>query len=365
MLLVRCPYCGERPEIEFRSWRGSAHRATRGSRRTRATPSGRTTFTTGRNPKGLARRALAPCPWLRPFLQCACATPSAISFSPPTRSANPAGPARCRAGRRLMNALSACRTAGRIDRSKPLRFTFDGRTYEGFAGDTLASALIANGVHLVGRSFKYHRPRGILAPARTSRTRLVTLVRDEARHTPNLPATQVELYDGLAAESQNRWPSLAFRSCARANDLSRRSSPPASTTRPSCGRARPGSSLYEPRIRAHGGPRARADAGPIRTATRSRYAHCDVLVVGAGPAGLAAALAAAECGAHVMLCDEQAEFGGSLLREATASDRRQAGTGLARRDPRGAHDRTTMSCCCRARRRSAITRTTCSALPSG
>ena len=109
-------------------------------------------------------------------------------------------------------------TGGRIDRSKPLRFTFDGRAHEGFAGDTLASALIANGVHLVGRSFKYHRPRGILAAGADEPNALVTLVRDNARQTPNLRATQVELYDGLTAESQNRWPSLAF-DLAAANDL--------------------------------------------------------------------------------------------------------------------------------------------------
>ena len=97
---------------------------------------------------------------------------------------------------------------GRIDRSRPLRFTFDGIAYSGFAGDTLASALLANGVHLVGRSFKYHRPRGILAAGSEEPNALVTVSRDAARYTPNLRATQVELYDGLCATSQNRWPSL-------------------------------------------------------------------------------------------------------------------------------------------------------------
>src|SRR5437868_11425215 len=107
---------------------------------------------------------------------------------------------------------------GRIDRGKRLRFRFDGNAYEGFAGDTLASALIANGVHLVGRSFKYHRPRGILAAGPDEPNGLITLVRDRARRTPNLRATQVELYDGLEAESQNRWPSLAF-DLAAVNDF--------------------------------------------------------------------------------------------------------------------------------------------------
>ena len=108
--------------------------------------------------------------------------------------------------------MTACRLphGGRIDRSKRLRFQFDGRPYEGFGGDTLASALIANGVHLVARSFKYHRPRGIVAAGADEPNALVTVVRDRARCTPNLLATQVELHDGLVAESQNRWPSLAL-----------------------------------------------------------------------------------------------------------------------------------------------------------
>src|SRR5688500_18879946 len=109
-------------------------------------------------------------------------------------------------------------SGGRIDRSKRLRFSFDGQTYEGVAGDTLASALIASGVHLVGRSFKYHRPRGIVAAGADEPNALVTIVRDDARSTPNVRATQVELYDGLMAESQNRWPSLAF-DLAAVNDF--------------------------------------------------------------------------------------------------------------------------------------------------
>src|SRR5262249_29726547 len=106
----------------------------------------------------------------------------------------------------------ALRTAsgGRIDRSRPLSFRFDGVGYTGFAGDTLASALLANGVHLLGRSFKYHRPRGVLAAGAEEPNALVGVHRDAARYTPNVRATQLELYAGLEAESQNRWPSLAF-----------------------------------------------------------------------------------------------------------------------------------------------------------
>ncbi|HEX5077570.1 MAG TPA: 2Fe-2S iron-sulfur cluster-binding protein, partial [Geminicoccaceae bacterium] len=98
---------------------------------------------------------------------------------------------------------------GRIDRGRPLDFTFDGRRLRGFAGDTLASALLANGVMLVGRSFKYHRPRGIYGAGPEEPNALVTLG-EGSRRTPNLPATTVELFAGAVAESQNRWPSLRF-----------------------------------------------------------------------------------------------------------------------------------------------------------
>src|SRR6476659_5520140 len=99
---------------------------------------------------------------------------------------------------------------GLIDRSRPLVFTFDGLDYQGYAGDTLASALIANGVHLVGRSFKYHRPRGIFSAGAEEPNALVSLTRGPGRLTPNLRATQIELVNGLNATSQNRWPSLTF-----------------------------------------------------------------------------------------------------------------------------------------------------------
>src|ERR1700689_2526147 len=92
----------------------------------------------------------------------------------------------------------------------PLGFTFDGKPFAGYQGDPLASALLANGVHLVGRSFKYHRPRGILSAGSDEPNALVGLGADEAHYTPNLRATQVELRDGLIAESQHRWPSLRF-----------------------------------------------------------------------------------------------------------------------------------------------------------
>ena len=202
---------------------------------------------------------------------------------------------------------------GRIDRARPLSFSFDGRRYSGCHGDTLASALLANGVHLVGRSFKYHRPRGILSAGSEEPNALVAIERGPGRITPNLRATQVELYDGLRARSQNRFPSLACDFGALGNAIApllpagfyyKTFMWPRSFWR--C--------VYEPAIRAAAGMgRAPTDADPDRYL--HHYAHCDVLVIGAGPAGLATALAASANGARVILCDEQSELGGSLLAE--------------------------------------------------
>ncbi|RUZ43559.1 2Fe-2S iron-sulfur cluster-binding protein, partial [Mesorhizobium sp. M7A.F.Ca.CA.004.05.2.1] len=100
-------------------------------------------------------------------------------------------------------------TGGRIDRLKTIRFTFDGTAYTGHAGDTLASALLAKGVTLYGRSFKYHRPRGLLTAGVEEPNALVTVLKGEVRE-PNIPATLVEIHDGLVAISQNRFPSLAW-----------------------------------------------------------------------------------------------------------------------------------------------------------
>ncbi|CAN5332165.1 sarcosine oxidase subunit alpha [soil metagenome] len=214
--------------------------------------------------------------------------------------------------------MSSFRTAtgGRVDRARTVSFTFDGKIYQGFAGDTLASALLGNGVHLVGRSFKYHRPRGIVTAGSDEPNALVGVGADEAHYTPNLRATQVEIYEGMVAVSQNRWPSLAFDVGAINEAIAPILTagfyyktfmwPPKAWTK-----------LYEPLIRRAAGL-GRAPEKPDADRYTQVYAHCDVLVVGAGPAGLAAALAAAATGAKVLLCDEQAEMGGSLLAEKSA-----------------------------------------------
>ena len=198
--------------------------------------------------------------------------------------------------------------AGRVDRSRAVHFTFDGKGYSGFAGDTLASALLANGVRVFGRSFKYHRPRGVIAAGSEEPNALVTVIRDDARYTPNLRATQVELYEGLVARSQNRWPSLDFDVQA-VNDLLSPLLPSAFYYKTFMWPRAAWHKLYEPVIRRAAGL-GESPTLPDPDRYSQRFAHCDVLVVGAGPAGIAAALTASASGAQVMLCDEQPEFGG-------------------------------------------------------
>ena len=206
---------------------------------------------------------------------------------------------------------------GRVERSKKVRFTFDGKPFEGLAGDTLASALLANGVHLMGRSFKYHRPRGVVGSGSEEPNALVAVIRDSARRTPNLRATQVEIYEGLIAESQNRWPSLDF-DVGAINSVLSPLLPAGFYNKTFMWPRSWWHKLYEPNIRAAAGL-GTAPTLPDPDRYAQQYAHCDVLIVGAGPAGLAAALAAGEAGARVILCDEQPELGGSLLCERAAS----------------------------------------------
>jgi heterotetrameric sarcosine oxidase alpha subunit len=201
---------------------------------------------------------------------------------------------------------------GLIDRTAPLDFTFDGRAFTGFAGDTLASALIANDVHLMGRSFKYHRPRGVISAGSSEPNALVEL-REGPRKEANTRATMIELYDGLVARSQNRWPSLEF-DIGALNSLASAMFVAGFYYKTFMWPKRFWEKIYEPIIRrAAGLGHASKEADPDKY--EKAYAHCDLLVVGSGPAGLMAALTAARSGVRVILADESSGLGGSLLNE--------------------------------------------------
>jgi len=209
---------------------------------------------------------------------------------------------------------------GRIDRSKPLKFRFNGKSYEGYAGDTLASALLANNVSLVNRSFKLHRPRGIIGSGAEEPNAILQI--GKGAHTlPNRRATQVVLQEGLVARSTKGWPSVRFDIGAINDVFSRLFSAgfyyktfmfPQSLW-----------NFYEDIIRGSAGF-AKAPKKPDPDRYEHINAHCDVLVAGAGPAGLMAALAAARSGARVILADEGTEAGGALLRSDEIIDGRPA-----------------------------------------
>ncbi|MEI9851488.1 MAG: sarcosine oxidase subunit alpha family protein [Sphingomonas sp.] len=201
---------------------------------------------------------------------------------------------------------------GLVDRAAPLDFRFDGKAYRGLAGDTLASALIANDVALVGRSFKYHRPRGIVTAGSEEPNALVTL-RTGARAEPNTRATTVELFDGLEARSQNRWPSLGLDLMA-VNGLFSPLLVAGFYYKTFMWPAALWERLYEPAIRRAAGLGA-LSGKPDPDAYEAVHAHCDLLVIGAGPAGLAAAVTAGRAGARVILAEEDWLPGGRLLAE--------------------------------------------------
>ncbi|MEO0327647.1 MAG: sarcosine oxidase subunit alpha family protein [Pseudomonadota bacterium] len=203
-------------------------------------------------------------------------------------------------------------TGGKINRDKPVEFVFDGKRYNGYEGDTLASALLANNVHLMGRSFKYHRPRGCLT-ADSHEPNAIVELRTGARREPNTRATIAELYEGLEASSQNATPSLKFDFLSVNQLLSpfltagfyyKTFMWPASFWEP----------IYEKIIRNAAGL-GRAAIDPDPDTYEHAHAHCDVLIVGAGPTGLAAAISAGKTGARVILVEEQAYLGGQLTLE--------------------------------------------------
>ena len=200
---------------------------------------------------------------------------------------------------------------GRVNRSQPVTFDFDGRSYQGFAGDTLASALLANGVMLFGRSFKYHRPRGLMAAGSEEPNALVSVTRGVGRFTPNLRATGVEIYDGLSAVSQNCWPSLKH-DLGAINDRLGMFLPAGFYNKTFMWPRSFWDRLYEPAIRRMAGlGEAPTEEDPDQYA--STYAHCDLLIIGGGPAGIEAALTAMDGGRRVILIDDQDEPGGGAL----------------------------------------------------
>lgn len=208
----------------------------------------------------------------------------------------------------------SCRlgTGGLVDRTQSLRFVFDGKTYTGHPGDTLASALLANGVRLVGRSFKYHRPRGILSAGPEEPNALVEL-RAGARREPNTRATTIELFDGLEARSQNRWPSLAF-DVMSGNALLGPILSAGFYYKTFMWPASFWEKLYEPLIRRAAGLGRAAETGDPDHYEKTNI-HCDVLVIGSGPAGLSTALSAGRTGARVLLVEQDFALGGAFLSE--------------------------------------------------
>ncbi|MBC7739979.1 MAG: sarcosine oxidase subunit alpha family protein [Candidatus Saccharibacteria bacterium] len=199
---------------------------------------------------------------------------------------------------------------GLIDRSKPVSFTFDGQQFSGFAGDSLASALLANGVRMVGRSFKYHRPRGVLTAGSEEPNAMVEVL-DGPRQTPNTRATMQELHEGLAARSQNRWPSLRW-DLLSINDLAAPFLGAGFYYKTFMWPRAFWEKLYEPAIRRAAGLGkllTKADDSPYEKA----FAFCDLLVIGSGPSGLMSALTAGRAGQDVILAEEDHLMGGRLL----------------------------------------------------
>ncbi len=227
-----------------------------------------------------------------------------------------------------MSQINRLKEGGRIDRSRKLGFTFNGKRYQGHAGDTLASALLANGVDIVNRSFKYSRPRGIVAAGAEEPNALVQLGSTEAAQVPNVRATQQALFEGLVARSTNGWPNVQRDLMGMIGKLGGRLMPPGFYYKTFMAPASMWMT-YEKYIRKGAGL-GRSPMEPDPDTYDHLHQHCDVLIVGAGPAGLAAALTAARSGARVILCDEQEEMGGSLLDSRELIDHQPAAQWVVR-----------------------------------
>jgi len=209
-------------------------------------------------------------------------------------------------------------TNGRlIDRTKPMNFTFNGKRLKGFEGDTLASALLANDQMLVGRSFKYHRPRGILAAGPEEPNALVGLGK-AGKFEPNQRVTTTELFEGLTSASQNHWPSLEF-DVGAVNKMMSRFFPAGFYYKTFMFPRFAWKHVFEPIIRGAAGL---GKAPTHHDADRYEYfyAHVDVLVVGGGIAGLQAARQAGAAGAKVLLVEQTANWGGRAVVDGVEID---------------------------------------------
>ncbi len=202
---------------------------------------------------------------------------------------------------------------GRIDRSSPVTFEFDGKSVSGFAGDTVASALLANDIKLMGRSFKYHRPRGVLTAGSEEPNALIQVGKGHAM-VPNVRATVQEIHEGLTVQSQNHVGPLD-RDLMAINDLMWPFLSAGFYYKTFMWPRKFWEGLYEPLIRRAAGL-GRMTKGANPELSERAYAHCDVLVFGGGPTGLIAAQTAAEAGADVILVDENTELGGRLLSDS-------------------------------------------------
>ena len=199
---------------------------------------------------------------------------------------------------------------GLINRSKKLSFKFNGKNYYGYEGDTLASALIANGVHLVGRSFKYHRPRGFFGVGVDEPYAIVQLYRN-GETEPNIKATEQELFEGLEATSVNCWPSVNF-DIGAINNFLRIFLPAGFYYKTFMWPKSFWYKIYEPFIRKAAGLGV-ASTKHDKERYEHKYEYCDLLIAGSGPSGLSSAYAAAKNGAKVILAEDKPRFGGSLL----------------------------------------------------